>query len=319
MEEQEKFYLDVLELEPGSRLFYPLAEIYVRQGRLQEAQEVLRNGLKQHPGHFEARLLLASACHQLGDAQASQDMVREIFSGLEIHPFFWETLSRGYEDSGREAMALALGIISAESAGNRVSLADILQRGLKNFLNSGKGGEVPQGRPESEKAGETENEQSYPETAREESKNITEEQEEMPVAGSDGSFEDIRDEDAEEVEDLDFEEPARTRSMADLLYRQGEYEQSLRIYRYLWESEMPGGQRRELEEIIAEVKKQLEPPTGEEDASKEAAEGSLPSGDISQDEDLKEMQEDIPEKGEEESVVDTLSLLADRLEQRAEQ
>ncbi len=47
-----------LQKEPGSRLFVPLAEEYIKAGMMEEAAQVLVDGLKKHPEFFGARVAL---------------------------------------------------------------------------------------------------------------------------------------------------------------------------------------------------------------------------------------------------------------------
>jgi tetratricopeptide (TPR) repeat protein len=298
MEQKEKFYLDVLELEPGSRLFYPLSEIYVRQKRLEEARDVLVQGLKYHPGHFEARLLLASVYDQLGETDRSLEIVREMFSSLKARPFFWKLLLQEYREAGREEIALALQILAAESREKPLSLAGIMQEGLKSLLN-----DAPGESPFPEKGSAHENKKDEPAKEPQEESTIPDsspEDDQESKAQPEEPF--ALDEDAEEVEDLDLEETAWTRSMADVLYRQEEYEQALRIYRHLWSSAMPGPERRELEELISDLEEKLGV-GGEQDGGDKASEGETQTGDAN----------------ETDPFMQTLHRLAERLEQRAEQ
>jgi tetratricopeptide (TPR) repeat protein len=50
-----------LQKEPGSRLFVPLAEEYVKAEMLEEAVQVLIEGLKKHPDFFSAHVVLGQA------------------------------------------------------------------------------------------------------------------------------------------------------------------------------------------------------------------------------------------------------------------
>ncbi|MFO7816430.1 MAG: tetratricopeptide repeat protein [Desulfovibrionales bacterium] len=322
MEQKEKFYLDVLELEPGSRLFYPLADIYLKQNRLREAREVLLNGLKHHPDHFDARLLLAAIHFELGEKEESLELVRDIFSRIQSRFFFWDLLARDYQDAGREEMGLALKIISAQSRNEPVSLAGIMRVGLESFLNSGPddpaGTSSSESRPENtvSRAPET---GDTPETDEDDQEIETPESEARSGEEEGADRYPMLDEDAEEVEDLDFDDPARTRSMADLLFNQEEYEQALRIYRHLWRGTKPGAERRELEDIIVTLENKLSPEkdreedmggeaelpeNGEDLAGEEAGSGNVPAKEAA-----------VEQKRDE--VVDTLTRLAERLEQRA--
>lgn len=53
-----------LQKEPGSRLFVPLAEEYVKAGMLEEAVQVLTDGLKKHPEFLIARVTLGKIYFQ---------------------------------------------------------------------------------------------------------------------------------------------------------------------------------------------------------------------------------------------------------------
>jgi tetratricopeptide (TPR) repeat protein len=55
-----------LQKEPGSRLFVPLAEEYVKAGMLEEAVQVLIDGLKKHPDFLVARVTLGKIYFQQG-------------------------------------------------------------------------------------------------------------------------------------------------------------------------------------------------------------------------------------------------------------
>lgn len=64
-----------LQKEPGSRLFVPLAEEYVKAGMLEEAVQVLTDGLKKHPDFLVARVTLGKIYFQQGKfAEARQEL-----------------------------------------------------------------------------------------------------------------------------------------------------------------------------------------------------------------------------------------------------
>lgn len=52
--------------DPTSRLFFPLAEEYVKSGLLEEAVQVLTDGLKRHPDLLSARVTLGKVYFQQG-------------------------------------------------------------------------------------------------------------------------------------------------------------------------------------------------------------------------------------------------------------
>jgi tetratricopeptide (TPR) repeat protein len=64
-----------LQKEPGSRLFVPLAEEYLKAGMLEEAVQVLTDGLKKHPDFLVARVTLGKIYFQQGKfAEAKQEL-----------------------------------------------------------------------------------------------------------------------------------------------------------------------------------------------------------------------------------------------------
>ena len=62
IERQINFYQRKYELNPHSRAFAPLADLYRKAGRLEEAIEVLEAGLAEHPRYVSALVILAR-CH----------------------------------------------------------------------------------------------------------------------------------------------------------------------------------------------------------------------------------------------------------------
>lgn len=61
-----------LEKDPASRLFAQLAEELRKEGELQEAVSVARDGLSKHPNYPSARMTLGRALYSLGDMGAAR-------------------------------------------------------------------------------------------------------------------------------------------------------------------------------------------------------------------------------------------------------
>ena len=49
LREKAQWYSEVLELEPGSKIFFPYAKLLVQLDRPKEAAAVLMSGLERHP------------------------------------------------------------------------------------------------------------------------------------------------------------------------------------------------------------------------------------------------------------------------------
>ena len=71
-------YEERLVKEPGSRAFAPLADAYRKAGRTREAIQLCRDGLERFPEYATARLVLAKALLDQGEAEAALAEVRLI-------------------------------------------------------------------------------------------------------------------------------------------------------------------------------------------------------------------------------------------------
>ncbi|MFN2266983.1 MAG: tetratricopeptide repeat protein [Desulfonatronovibrio sp.] len=128
-----RFYQEVLELEPGSRLFFPLAKLYYENNDILNARQTLKNGLEKHPEHFEARLLLASILIKEGNNDQAAKIYQDIFSILIDNNDFWETLSNNLASQGNNDLSLAAAFFARAALDNSLSWTDILKAGLDNL------------------------------------------------------------------------------------------------------------------------------------------------------------------------------------------
>ncbi|MDR2668671.1 MAG: tetratricopeptide repeat-containing protein, partial [Desulfovibrio sp.] len=93
MKQKIEWYKEVLELEPGSKVFFPLAKLLAADKQIGEAASVLRQGLLRHPDHVEARLLLVELLYRQGadeELSAQTDALAHLFSA---YPGFWSAWS----------------------------------------------------------------------------------------------------------------------------------------------------------------------------------------------------------------------------------
>ncbi len=83
IERQIQFYLRKYELAPHSRAFAPLADLYRRAGRVEEALEILAAGLVEHPQYVSA-LVIRGRCHvDAGQSEAADKAFQRV---LELDP-----------------------------------------------------------------------------------------------------------------------------------------------------------------------------------------------------------------------------------------
>ena len=70
-----------LAADPGSVLFFSLAEAYRQAGRLVAAERVLREGLRQHGGHHSARTALGRILAGSGRTDEAREQLQEVLRG----------------------------------------------------------------------------------------------------------------------------------------------------------------------------------------------------------------------------------------------
>lgn len=125
-EEKAAWYREVLDLEPGSKVFVPFARLLLELDRADEAVRVLRDGLERHPEFMEARLLLIDVLHRRGDASCGAEVAR--LAGLfRSHPDFWDAW--GAESDSPE-MAASLGLLAALFRNEGLTLIEVVSAGL---------------------------------------------------------------------------------------------------------------------------------------------------------------------------------------------
>lgn len=107
--------------DPRSRQFYQLGELLRREGRLGEAAEVLRGGLKHHPKYVAAWVALGRTCLDLGhgrEGEAAEALTQAL--GLDAHnPVAWRLLGEarlacGQRQAALEAMEQALALVPGD-------------------------------------------------------------------------------------------------------------------------------------------------------------------------------------------------------------
>ena len=139
--EKINWYREVLELEPGSRVFLPFARLLVEQGCSDEAAAVLRRGLEAHPEFIEARLLLIDVLHKGGHPAECGAEVARLAVLFREYPGFWDAWSELSAAEGAQAdLSASLGLLGALLRNSSVTLAEVLSAGLRAMQRSASGG-----------------------------------------------------------------------------------------------------------------------------------------------------------------------------------
>lgn len=389
MDDKLTFFEQVLELDPDSKLFFELARLYFEHNQIPKARDTLSKGLKRHPQHFEAKLLLATILTHEGEQEQARQICRDIFALFRTNRDFWNNLSTILYNQGEKDLSLAAAFFARSGSSRAITWADVLQAGLDSLgekfdhsqpfnaedISVTDDSQIPdpasqeplqnedpvhQAREDSPEilpdSKKTESEpvgfdltdeqdiaESTPEQKPElqdyeqDDKSFLAEAREFDVAGEPQDHPEIIDidqevitelpsdepyltdtaedsvkqdfmerddeyEDPEELTDFDIGSEARTKSMADILFRQDEYAKALDIYRELWRASLPGKERKDLEELItaAEQAILLQEKEGEQDR-------------ISPDKDT------AAESKDKEEAINFLMALADRLEAKSRQ
>jgi tetratricopeptide (TPR) repeat protein len=102
-----KKYREILELDPGSRVFAMLAEELCAAGEWEEAAEVCRKGLVFHPDHLVARMLLGRALMEAGDPEEAEPVLLNVAEEIRKNSVIFKLLSElsalsGKTDTGYE-------------------------------------------------------------------------------------------------------------------------------------------------------------------------------------------------------------------------
>ncbi len=133
-----EWYREILQHDPGSRAFFPLAQMLAEIGQKDEAVSVLRNGLRQHPDFLEAKLELVTL---LQDRQAEDpaiasecsNEVGKIVSLLKAHPSFWRIWAQLEENADT---ALAVCFLQRSLDVPTLTFSEILLHGLQQVENN---------------------------------------------------------------------------------------------------------------------------------------------------------------------------------------
>lgn len=215
MRRKIEWYQEVLALEPGSRIFFPLAKLFVEFGQLDDAEKTLRQGLDRHPDSMEARLLLIQVLMRLEKLEQAQEQLQAVVKPLERYPAFWSLWAHQTSDKDRD-FAVFLMLVASHFTDRPVKWTDVVIEGLGPLTDRLIG-------PLKDSARKA-REQSQARSA-------------LQQAAGTASACDARSSDAS---DAPYSGPApdagsfRTRTMAELLASQGDFGGALGIYRELW-------------------------------------------------------------------------------------
>ena len=135
MTEKIEWYKEVLEIDPSSKVFLPLAHLYAADNAVDEAVAVLEHGLSRHPEHMEARLFLIELLYKSGRQEACSWHVREMSRIFASYAHFWQAWAVCLRTAGESPeMSAALRLMAVNFLHGPISLSAIMEKGLDAVL-----------------------------------------------------------------------------------------------------------------------------------------------------------------------------------------
>lgn len=98
-------YLAMLQADPASKAFAPLAEAYRKQGKLQEAVNLCKQGLAKNPDYSGAQVLLAQLYADLKQFAPAENELLALLRRTPNHLLAHQILLRIYAHTGRHQHA----------------------------------------------------------------------------------------------------------------------------------------------------------------------------------------------------------------------
>ena len=276
MKQKIEWYREVLELEPGSRVFFPLARLLAGDGQTHDAIITLRQGVLRHPDHVEARLLLVellSAQGSTSDLTVEVERLGALFAG---YPGFWKAWSKELATNpAMQDAALAIRFFAAALQGQSLTWASIIEHGLQSLLHNADSFSEPLPIRPTERELVPDHVSSFTAAPVTADLELDEIETEEPTAVFDAphmtALEESDEEDAEEAFSL------RTRSMAEVLAEQGDVAGALDIYHELIAA-APEGDRASLEARAEELSRRMTTNVSAQEPVGEKGEGTAKDG-----------------------------------------
>ena len=142
MTEKIEWYKEVLELEPNSKVFFPLARLLAEAKRIDEAVEILEQGLARHEEFLEARLYLIELLHSANKLEACEKQVGRLTKMFSTYAGFWQAWAACINAAGNAPdTAAVLRFLALNFSRGPVSLHDVINQGLASM--AGGGAEAP--------------------------------------------------------------------------------------------------------------------------------------------------------------------------------
>ncbi|WP_300157522.1 tetratricopeptide repeat protein [Solidesulfovibrio sp.] len=127
-----ELYREVLEIEPNSKVFFPLARQLAGEGREGEAADVLFRGIAFHPDHLEAKFFLIELLSRLGRSGEADAVFADVGGLLARYPSVWLLWSRTAASRSKDP-ALAMLFLANYFQDESLTWAEVMERGLRSL------------------------------------------------------------------------------------------------------------------------------------------------------------------------------------------
>ena len=244
------WYKEVLELEPGSKVFFPLARLLAENGQFQDAVSTLRLGLERHPEFIEARLYLIELLYKNGQIVQCEPQVGQLTRLFAQYPGFWEAWGACAADTEKSReLSLTLRFLAVLFQNADIGLGEVLEKGLDSLVAVPAETPLPpvsamEIRKEIHPAGDVSLPFAIPVETQMSADTLSAAPDDEPSPAA---------KHAEEMDDTEEPFTLRTKSMADVLAGQGDITGALEIYRELALHAESPEERQELNDLIAQL------------------------------------------------------------------
>ena len=131
MQDKIAWYEEILAQDPGSPLFFNLAQLHLEQGEREKAVGYLQDGLDRNPAHAQARLLLIQTLAQAQSRDEAMQYMKPLLDGLCSSPHFWDLWAEKLEEEGKKEVAAAARFIGADIGHGPLTWARVLSAGCR--------------------------------------------------------------------------------------------------------------------------------------------------------------------------------------------
>lgn len=138
------WYREVLELEPNSKVFFPLARMVAEKGEREEAISLLEQGLLRHPEYMEARLFRIELLHQAGRREECNIEVGKLSKMFANYAGFWQAWAAclASEQDGSDTASL-IRFLAVNFISGPLQFNEVINRGLDAVLKERNPAAIP--------------------------------------------------------------------------------------------------------------------------------------------------------------------------------